>query len=84
VPDWIPESARRAMPLSAARRILLAPLRSSHPLDWLRGTRRRRRQLLIAALLYERPAGLPGWMWHRLRRDARADLDPLESSRTQD
>ena len=68
VPDWIPEDAVRRFPMAAWRRALLRPLKSDHPLELFRETRQRRTQLLLAALLYERPTRLPAWIWKRWNR----------------
>ena len=78
-PDLIPRSVRRALPLPLSRRPFLAPLRSAHPLELFRGTRRRKVRLYLAAVLLERWSQLPGWLVHRARRDARAGDNPLDT-----
>ena len=54
------------------------PLESDHPLDLFRGTRNRRVQLYLAAVLLERPSLLPRWLVHRTRRDQRPSENPLD------
>jgi hypothetical protein len=78
VPDLIPSHAIRALPVAGWRRALARPLRSDHPLELYRGTRRRRVQLYLAALFLERPSMLPRWMVHRSVRDRRAGTNPLD------
>ena len=78
-PDWIPESVVEALPTAAWRRALTRPLESDHPLDLFRGTRNRRVQLYLAAVLLERPSLLPRWLVHRTRRDQRPSENPLDS-----
>jgi hypothetical protein len=70
-PGRIGEQARRALPVAWWRRALTLPLRSSHPLDLFRGTRRRKVQLYLAAALMERPKDLPRYLFHRQVRDTR-------------
>lgn len=77
-PTLIPTDVRRALPLPLSRRPFLAPLRSSHPLELLRGTRRRGVQLYIAAVLLEHWSKLPGWLIHRSRRDEQRSDNPLD------
>jgi len=77
-PALIPEKIRRALPLPLSRRPFLAPLRSNHPLELLRGTRRRRVQLYLAAVLLESWSALPGWVIHRRRRDDKPSDHPLD------
>jgi hypothetical protein len=77
-PKLIPLSVRRALPLPLSRRVPLAPLLSSHPLEMYRGTRRRRTQLYLAAVLLERLSSLPGWMIHRKRREFEESDNPLD------
>ena len=50
------------------------PLRTTHPLDFYRGTRQCGVQLAIAAAL-ERPWDLPGYLRHRAVRDRDPDAD---------
>lgn len=71
LPDAAPEEALRALPVGALRRGLALPLRSRHPLDFFRGTRRPWVQRLVAALCFERPLGLAGYLWHRAVREGR-------------
>jgi hypothetical protein len=68
-PDLGAPEARRALPAAAWRRAVLLPLRTSHPIDLYRGTRRRFVQLWLAAAALERPLDLPGYLRHRARRD---------------
>ena len=75
-PAWFPEAATRALPSAAWRRLATAPLRSAHPLDYFRGTRRRAVQLYLAACLYERPASLARYLVHRRVRDSRPGAGP--------
>ncbi len=77
-PALIPAGVRRALPMPASRRPFLAPLRSDHPLELFRGTRSRRVQLYLAAVLLERWSSLPGWLVHRSRRDERTSDHPLD------
>jgi hypothetical protein len=77
-PGLIPANVRRALPIPLSRRPFLAPLRSSHPLELWRGTRRRRVQLYLAAVLLERWSTLPGWLIHRSRRDKQQSDNPLD------
>ncbi len=77
-PDLVPDAVLRALPLARWRAALALPLRSGHPLELWRGTRRRGVQLYLAALLYERPADLLGWILHRRRRDLSASDHPLD------
>ncbi len=76
-PGLITADVRRRLPVAAWRRLLTLPLRSAHPLDLFRGTRRRRVQLYLAAVMLENPLDLPGWLRHRKQRGARPELDPL-------
>jgi hypothetical protein len=76
LPGAVSPAAARLVPASVVRLVLTAPLRSSHPLDWFAGTRRRGVQLLIAAALYEHPLRLPSYILHRKTRD----LSPGEAS----
>jgi len=79
-PEWIPAEVRHRLPLAAWRRVALRPLRGDHPLDWLRGTRRRAVQLWIAAALLDRPLLLPRWVVWRAVRDRRQGANPLDRS----
>ena len=79
-PELIPEEALRGLPLSAWRRLLALPLRSSHPLELYRHTRKRRVQLYLAAVLLEKPQQLPAWLLHRRRRGRRRGDNPLDRS----
>lgn len=77
-PDLIPEEALRGLPLAPLRRALALPLRSRHPLEWYRATRKRPVQLYLAALLLEQPHRLPAWLLHRRRRDHSRGDNPLD------
>ncbi len=77
-PTLIPAEVRRELPVAVSRRPFLAPLRSAHPLELYRGTRRRRVQLYLAAVLLERWSMLPGWLLHRRRRGAQPGDNPLD------
>jgi hypothetical protein len=68
-PDLGTPEARRALPAAPWRRAALLPLRTQHPLDLYRGTRRRWIQLWLAAAALERPRDLPGYVRRRARRD---------------
>lgn len=81
VPEWIPAPLAEALPVARWRDALTAPLRSRHPLELFGGTRRRSRQLFLAAAMLEHPAGLPGWIVHRLRRGRSAADHPLETTK---
>jgi hypothetical protein len=72
-PALLPEEAYRLLPASTWRLAATLPLRSPHPLDFYRGTRRRAVQLLIAAAALERPWDLPGYLRHRAVRDTLAE-----------
>ena len=80
-PDLVPGNARRRLPTALWRRLLTLPLRSRHPLDLFRGTRRRQVQLYLAGVLMENPTDLPGWLIHRVRREAQPELGPLAERR---
>lgn len=69
-PDEIPAEAADRLPAAAWRLLATAPLRSGHPLDFYRATRRRWVQLWIAAACLEDPRELPGYLIHRRRRVA--------------
>jgi hypothetical protein len=77
-PQLIPDAATHALPFAAWRRLLALPLRSTHPLELFRGTRNRRIQLFLAALMLENPARLPAWLRHRAERDNRPSDHPLD------
>ena len=70
-PGLLPEAAAGALPAAAWRRLAILPLRSSHPLDLVRGSRRRPVQLWLAAAAFERPGALPAYLLHRGSRDRR-------------
>ena len=70
-PGLVPDEVAARLPVVPWRRALTLPLRSSHPLDYFRGTRRRGVQLWLAAAVLERPADLPGYLLHRSTRDRR-------------
>jgi len=59
IPEAVPPEGLRAVPAASWRRLLAWPLRSSHPLDLFRGTRRRPAQLYLGAILVENPMELP-------------------------
>jgi hypothetical protein len=79
-PERIPAEALAGLPVAAWRRALLWPLRSPHPLDLVRGARRRWVQLYVAAVLLEKPALLPRWLVHRATRDSREGDNPLDDA----
>lgn len=60
-------------PVAAWRRAATLPLRSRHPLDLYRGTRRRWVQLWIASAALENPRDLLGYARHRSTRDDASD-----------
>jgi putative nucleotidyltransferase-like protein len=72
-PALLPEAAYEALPADAWRLAATLPLRSRHPLDLFRGTRRRFVQLWLAAAALEHPSELPGYLIHRATRDAKVD-----------
>ena len=78
-PEWVPDFVLRRFRVARWRRFLLSPLRSHHPLDLFRGTRRRKVQLYLAAVLYEQPSSLPRWLIHRSVRDERRGPNPLDA-----
>ena len=77
-PGLIPERLRRLLPAAAWRKLLTLPLRSSHPLDLFRATRKRNVQLYLAAVMLEQPWSLPGWILHRATREGRRSEHPLD------
>jgi hypothetical protein len=79
-PAWIPADAVAALRVARWRRLLCAPLRSGHPLDLFRATRRRWVQLYLATVLMEHPGAVPGWLLHRATRERRAGTHPLDHS----
>lgn len=81
-PELVPAELRRELAPARWRALAALPLRSSHPLDLFRGSRRRGVQLYLAAVMLERPASLPAWLWHRARRDRRPELSPLAAARS--
>jgi hypothetical protein len=68
-PALVPVRATDAIPAAAWRRAVSFPLRSTHPLDYFRQTRRKTVQELLAAIAFERPWELPAYLAHRARRD---------------
>jgi hypothetical protein len=68
-PDLIDGAAARAIPAASWRLAATWPVRSAHPLDFFRGTRRRAVQLWIAAAALERPGDLASYWLHRRVRD---------------
>ena len=79
LPGWIPPAVLAQLRPARWRLALLAPLRSGHPLELLRHTRRRSVQLWLALVLLERPLGAPRWLLHRATRDRRPSRNPLDS-----
>lgn len=77
-PQLIPEAATHSLPFATWRRLVSLPLRSTHPLELFRGTRSRRVQLFLAALMLEDPTRLPAWLRHRAERDDRPSDHPLD------
>jgi hypothetical protein len=77
-PELVPAQALELLPVAGWRRALTWPLRSRHPLELFRGTRKRSLQLYLAAVMLEQPAELPGWLRHRALRDRRAGSNPLD------
>lgn len=82
VPDWIPAEALAELPVAGWRRLVTWPLRSSHPLELFRQTRRRSVRLVLAAVLLDNPGLLPRWLMHRAVRDRRPGRHPLEGEVT--
>jgi hypothetical protein len=78
VPEWIPPRALDGLPLARWRRVLSWPLRSRHPLELFRDTRRRWVQLYLATVLLEDPSSMPRWLAHRASRDRRRGDNPLD------
>jgi hypothetical protein len=76
-PALLPDEAYRLLPASPWRLAATLPLRSPHPLDFYRGTRRRGVQLLIAAAALERPWDLPAYLRHRATRDEDPGAGPV-------
>jgi hypothetical protein len=76
--ELIPRRALESLPVAAWRRALVRPLRSNHPLELFKGTRNRKVQLYLAAVMLDDPARLPGWLRHRARRDQRPSDNPLD------
>lgn len=68
-PAMLPPEAFRRLPADAWRVAATLPLRSTHPLEFFRGTRRRGVQLAIAAAALESPWALPRYLRHRAVRD---------------
>jgi hypothetical protein len=81
-PELIPSVALEALPVALWRRALVWPLQSDHPLELFRGTRSRRTQLYLAAVMLENPSRLPGWLRHRARRDRQRSDHPLDRERS--
>jgi hypothetical protein len=71
-PGLLPDEAYAVLPAARWRLAATACLRTTHPLDFYRGTRRRFVQLAIAAAALERPWDLPGYVKHRAVRDREA------------
>ncbi len=70
-PNLLDETAHRLIPVQAWRLAATLPLRSRHPLDFYRQTRRRIVQLWIAAAALEDPIDVPGYVRHRTVRSRR-------------
>ena len=68
-PRLLPDEAVRVVPATLWRLAVTLPLRSAHPLDFYRGTRRRGVQLFLAAACLERPSELVDYLRHRAVRD---------------
>ena len=77
-PELISADVLDRLPVAAWRLALTWPLRSSHPLELFRHTRNRHVQLYLAAVMLDRPASLPAWLLHRMRRDRRPGINPLD------
>lgn len=77
-PHAVPEGALDRLPVARWRLAATAPLRSSHPLEIFRRTRDRFVQRYLGAVLLERPLDLPGYLWHRRRRERVAGESPVE------
>jgi hypothetical protein len=77
LPELVGPEVLRVLPVAGWRRLMTLPLRSSHPLDLFRWTRRRGVQLYLAAALMDRPSDLPGWIVHRRIRDSQEGSGPL-------
>jgi len=82
IPELIPDAMLEALPVSIWRKALTWPLRSDHPLELFRNTSNRRVQLYLAAVMLEKPAKLPAWLLHRMRRDTRPSDNPLDPKET--
>jgi len=65
LPEAVPPEALAAIPVARWRRWITGPLRSGHPLDLFRGTRRRAVQLYLGAALVEDPRQLAAAFLHR-------------------
>ncbi len=72
-PELLDPRPYRLLPAETWRLAATLPLRSRHPLDFYRGTRRRPVQLWIAAAALERPADVPRYLLHRATRDREPD-----------
>lgn len=77
-PEAVPDEAMRAVPVALWRRAATLPLRSRHPMERFRDTRRRWVQLYLAAALLEHPAELPAYLLHRSRRVRTPGAGPVE------
>ena len=80
-PSWIPNSAIDGLAVAGWRKLATWPLRSGHPLDLFRYTRRRPVQLYLAAVLMENPSMLGRWIGHRAVRDDRPGDNPLDRAK---
>jgi hypothetical protein len=79
-PALVPAPVLAGLRVAAWRRLLTRPLRSAHPLDLFRGTRRRGVQLYLATVLLEDPRQAPRWLVHRATRDRRESLHTLDDA----
>jgi hypothetical protein len=74
-PGLVPAEGSRAVPPSTWRRLATLPLRSGHPLEIYRWTRKRWVQLFLAGVMMDRPYRLPGYLLHMAVRDRREETD---------
>jgi hypothetical protein len=79
VPEWIPERSVSRLRPAAWRRAVTWPLRSTHPMELFRGTRRRWVQLYLATVLLENPWLTPRWLLHRATRGRKESTNPLDT-----
>jgi hypothetical protein len=74
-PRMLPAEAYRAFPAARWRLAATMPLRSTHPLDFYRGSKHRSIQLAIVAAALERPWDLPRYVWRLAMRARDVDAD---------